>query len=177
LDRWLVEAGRTLQPQQREEVIAKFKGCPMPLYLKLAFEEACRWKSHYPIEETRLSTDIPGLIRDLFGRLSSESHHGNPLVSRSMGYLAAAKNGLTEDEMLDVLARDVEVYTWFLCSLYHTPPDLIQYAIRYLEEKSSEDSSESERPVDESSAEAWLSDIRSDKDESAIRKFHLFVLS
>jgi WD40 repeat protein len=177
LDRWLTEAGRALQQPQREELITKFEGCPRPLYLKLAFEEACRWESYSPIEETLLSADIPGLIRDLFDRLSSESHHGNPLVSQSMGYLAAAKNGLTEDEMLDVLARDVDVYTWFLCSLHHTPPDLIKHAIRYLEEKSSKDAPENELTVDESSAEVWLSEIRSNEDGSAIRAFHLFVLS
>jgi len=177
LDLWLAEAGRALQQPQREELITKFEGCPIPLYLKLAFEEACRWQSYSPIEETHLSGDIPGLIRNLFDRLSSESHHGKPLVSQSMGYLAAAKNGLTEDEMLDVLARDVNVYTWFLCSLHHTPPDLIRHAIRYLEKKLPDDAPENELPVDESTAEIWLSEIRSDEDESAIRAFHLFVLS
>ncbi len=45
LDRWLAGAARTLQPRQREHVLAGFAGCPYPLYLELAFGEARLWRS------------------------------------------------------------------------------------------------------------------------------------
>ncbi len=45
LETWLAEAGRTLQLPQREHILAEFSHCPLPLYLKLAFGEARRWKS------------------------------------------------------------------------------------------------------------------------------------
>jgi hypothetical protein len=106
LDLWLQDAGRTLQPPQRAEVLSKFAACGLPLYLKLAFEEARRWKSYIDTRETALRSDIPGVSRDLFHRLSSEANHGAILVSRSLGYLAAAKNGLSEDELLEVLSAD-----------------------------------------------------------------------
>jgi WD40 repeat protein len=121
LEVWLKEAGRTLQLPQRDEVLRKFaaSGRPaevssdireeggMPLYLKLAFEEARRWKSYSPPVD--LAGDIPGIIRQLFERLSLDANHGKVMVERSLGYLAAAKNGLTEDELLDVLSRDERV--------------------------------------------------------------------
>jgi len=106
LDHWLREAGRTLQPHQRQEVLGKFAANGLPLYLRLAFEEARQWHSYDDPDKTRLSPDIPGVIRDLFRRLSQPAHHGEVLVSRSLGYLAAGKNGLTEDELLEVLSTE-----------------------------------------------------------------------
>ena len=120
LGRWLADAGRTLQPRQSEEVLSKFAACGLPLYLKLAFEEARRWKSY--TDDVVLAGDILGIIRLLFARLSSDANHGAVMVSRSLGYLAAAKNGLSEDELLDVLSRDDDVRADFKSRAKHTPP-------------------------------------------------------
>ena len=119
LDLWLAEAGRTLQPEQRADVAAKFERCGLPLYLKLAFEEARRWRSYDGLprgadERHGLSGDVPGVIRDLLWRLSQEVNHGQVLVARSLGYLAAAKNGVAEDELLDLLSTDKLVVQDFL---------------------------------------------------------------
>jgi hypothetical protein len=135
LEVWLAEAGRTLQPSQQEEVLAKFAlsatgqsdgqtGATthgLPLYLKLAFEEARRWKSYTPAVD--LAPGIAGIIKQLFMRLSLDSGHGTVVVSRSLGYLSAAKNGLSEDEMLDILSRDEEVRSDFKSRAKHTPPE------------------------------------------------------
>jgi hypothetical protein len=119
LDLWLKDAGRTLIHEQRAEVLGKFALNGLPLYLKLAFEEASRWKS-YSLS-IRLSTDIPGMVRQLFRRLSAD--HGQMMISHSLGYLAAAKNGLTEDEMLDVLSLDEDVFKDFMKRARHEPPE------------------------------------------------------
>jgi NACHT domain- and WD repeat-containing protein len=118
LDLWLAEAGRKLQDKQRAEVLDKFAANGLPLYLKLAFEEARRWKS-YSLQ-MRLGTDIPGMVRELFRRLSAD--HGQMLVSHSLGYLVAARNGLSEDELLDVLSRSYTVFKEFRRRAYHRPP-------------------------------------------------------
>jgi WD40 repeat protein len=125
---WMKDAKRSLQETQKKEVLNKFEKSGLPLYLKLAFEEARRWKSYEGIPlgsngKQGLSEDVPGIIRDMFSRLSSESNHGKMLVSRSMGYLAASKNGLTEDEMLDVLSMDDELYQDFLIRARHIPSE------------------------------------------------------
>ena len=146
LEAWLAEAGRTLQQLQRDEVLGKFdlsarttdEGSEneeqggMPLYLKLAFEEARRWKSYSPA--VNLAADIPGIIRQLFDRLSLDVNHGKVIVDRGLGYLAAAKNGLSEDELLDVLARDVDVYAGFVKLARHIPSDLQPHLNAYLQE-------------------------------------------
>jgi hypothetical protein len=114
LDTWLARAGRTLRPDQRRQVIEKFELEGLPLYLKLAFEQARLWRSDTPPERTELAIGIRGVIRtNLFARLAAEDQHGATLVARSLGYLAAAKNGLSEDELLDVLSGDVEVVADF----------------------------------------------------------------
>ena len=111
LDIWLNGIKRRFKDKQKKYLLEKFKVCGLPLYLKLAFEETRLWKSYDALPE--LSEDIPGILRDLFKRLSQESNHGQMLVSHSLGYLAAAKNGLSEDELLDVLSMDKEMLADF----------------------------------------------------------------
>lgn len=127
LDAWLKEAHRDLQPDQRDEVLDKFGRNGRPFFLKLAFEEARRWKSWegLPGGSTGmpgLQDTIEGILDDLFRRLEQEQHHGKTLVSRALGYIGAGKNGLTEDELLDVLSRDEDVMKDFFRRSPDSPP-------------------------------------------------------
>ncbi len=115
LSRWLEHAGRALQPSQRAEVLTRFgRSGGLPLFLRLAFEEARLWRSYTPAEETVLHEGVRGLLRqNLFPRLSEPANHGRVLVSHGLGYLAASRYGLSEDELLDVLSADRAVNTDF----------------------------------------------------------------
>ena len=119
LDTWLRAAKRTLQPEQREHILTSFAANGMALYLRIAFEEARRWHSYDGLPRGAdgvpgLSADTEGLIRDLLARLELEANHGKMLVRRALGYLAAARHGLTEDEMLDVLSADEDAMADFV---------------------------------------------------------------
>jgi len=116
LNLWFKNINRTLQKDQKEEILRNFKvgDNGKPLYLKLAFEEGRRWKSYTKEEETKLSPDISGIIQDLFKRLSLEKNHGETMVAKSLGYIAAGKNGISEDELIDVLSLDTEVIQDFM---------------------------------------------------------------
>jgi hypothetical protein len=107
LDAWLAEAGRTLQKHQRGEVLRSYAAQGLPLYLRLAFEESRRWASFTPREETVLADSIGGLIRDVLVRLSRSENHGQLLPS-GLAALAASRNGLSEDELIDLLSEDEE---------------------------------------------------------------------
>jgi hypothetical protein len=127
---WLAEVRRTLTATQRDAVLARFARCPYPLYLKLAFEEARRWRAWSPEAEAEveegaqaLAEDISGLIRQLFARLAHPANHGDILPRRALAYLGAAKNGLSEDEVLDVLSADQVVLDDFIGRARHTPPE------------------------------------------------------
>ena len=125
LDLWLDQdqlRRRTLQPRQRDQVLDAFAQMGLPLYLRLAFEEARRWKSYPRPTDTALRASVDGIIHEnLLGRLAAE--HGKPMVSRALGYLCAARRGLSEDEMLDVLSSDTDVFTDFRERAQHDPPE------------------------------------------------------
>ncbi|HET7802081.1 MAG TPA: DUF4062 domain-containing protein [Humibacillus xanthopallidus] len=112
LRHWLAAEGRTLTPPQAAMVLSAFaEAGGMPLHLRLATQEARLWSSWAdpdPVPES-----VPGLIDQLFARLSREENHGAVLVERALGLLAASRDGLTEDELLDLLSADPEVMTDF----------------------------------------------------------------
>ncbi|GEM_PF-4126905 len=111
---WLAQAGRTLQDHQKAEVLGKFAAEGLPLYLRLAFEEARLWPSYAAPEETDLSAGVSALIREnLFARLAQPANHGRVMVAHSLGYLAASRFGLSEEEIVDVLSLDDEVKSDF----------------------------------------------------------------
>lgn len=102
---WLKSVKRTLQPNQEQMVLQAFEQTGLPLYLRLAFEEARLWKSYS--SEIRLHASISKIIQDnLFRRLEDGANHGKMLCSHVLAYFTAARQGLTEDELLDLLAQD-----------------------------------------------------------------------
>jgi hypothetical protein len=114
LEAWLAEARRDLQDDQKEHVLSKFSAGGNPLYLKLAFEEAKRWKSWEGLPRRSadvhgLNEDVPGILDDLFWRLELPENHGRMLVQYAIRYIAAGRNGLTEDELIDLLSIKKEV--------------------------------------------------------------------
>jgi WD40 repeat protein len=104
LARWLADAGRRLQTPQQDAILQRFAAHGLPLYLRLAFDEARRWPSWYVIGE--FPRTIPEILRAAFLRLESPATHGPVLVAHALGDIGAAKYGLSEDEILDLLSRD-----------------------------------------------------------------------
>ncbi len=125
LTKWLEHAGRGLQPAQRKEVLERFgRSEGLPLYLRLAFEEARLWRSYTPAADTVLHEGVQGLIREnLFLRLSARANHGPVLVANALGYLAASRFGLSEDEVLDVLSLDDAVLDDFAARSFQKLPE------------------------------------------------------
>jgi hypothetical protein len=90
LGAWLADARRKLHPEQREKGLSSFAESRLPLYLKLAFEEARRWRSFEPGERCVLGNDVGGMIDVLLNRLSEEANHGPILVNRSLSARGAS---------------------------------------------------------------------------------------
>lgn len=84
---WFKEKHRTLTDYQMDLLMRSFDQCPLPLNLKLSFDEACRWTSFAAQDSTRLQTTIRASINRLFFRL--ERQHGELFVSRTLGYITA----------------------------------------------------------------------------------------
>ncbi|EDO31117.1 predicted protein, partial [Nematostella vectensis] len=107
LDAWLDSKHRTLTPEQRVLVMAAFDKCPQPLFLKLIFAEASEWASYTDVSGVSLGANVPEAIGFLFERL--ERKHGKMLFSRALQYVTAARSGLTENELEDILSLDDDV--------------------------------------------------------------------
>jgi len=169
---WLKDAGRNLTGDQRTKVLDAFEhksSNGRPLYLKLAFEEARLWPSYAPAED--LQPGIEGIIqKNTFPRLVLEQSHGEKLVARTVGYLTSSRYGLAEDELLDVLSRDVDLYESFLRSSRYVPPDLVARAVEYKKTPGAK-SGKSEKD-DTQLAEMWLKALMEDHESALeLRRF------
>jgi Cdc6-like AAA superfamily ATPase len=101
-----------LQDRQRDYIIEKYNNAGgSPLYLMTAFEIARSWKSYHAAGKDRhvLAKDTDGVIAQFIAELCSVQHHEQKLVTRALGYLVAARNGLSAKEMTDILSRDAGV--------------------------------------------------------------------
>jgi WD40 repeat protein len=107
-DRWLTQARRTVSREQREHIGQRLKSgeCRQPIYLKLLFEEARLWRSYDAAPE--LGESVPAILGQLIERLGQPANHGSLLVEHVLGYLAASRHGLAENEILEVLFADLE---------------------------------------------------------------------
>ena len=121
---WLEGNNQTLTPYQYEIVRKALRNCSLPLYTKLVYEEVTRWKSHTPEDRIVLELTVKGIINQMFSRI--EIHHGKLLVSHALSYLTAARNGLSEVELEDVLSLDDEVldeiFTFWVPPIRRIPP-------------------------------------------------------
>ncbi|KAJ8304435.1 hypothetical protein KUTeg_018018 [Tegillarca granosa] len=118
INHWLKRRNRTLTSQQLQCLMDAFDKCPLPLFLKLSFDEACRWTSRDTIDADALQTTIHDSIHTLFARL--EKIHGKLFVSRALGYMTLVKGGVSEAELEDIMACDDEVLNDVY--QYWTPP-------------------------------------------------------
>lgn len=67
---------------------------------------------------------MPGLITLLLSRL--DTRYGSKFVQRALGYICAAKNGLSTNELEDILSCDDtvldEIYAWWVPPFRRIPP-------------------------------------------------------
>ncbi|XP_052801292.1 uncharacterized protein LOC128232006 isoform X2 [Mya arenaria] len=95
---------RTLTQSQFDTVFNILRKCPSPLFLKLLFEESMQWCSYTAIQESKLPDSIKKLTAVQFGRM--EMKYGEAFVRRALGYITASRNGITDQEMIDMLSLD-----------------------------------------------------------------------
>lgn len=107
MDLWLFKSDRTVTDKQREVILNAFISCPQPLFLKLIFGHARTWKSFTCVDSIVISNSIQDALVLFYESL--EEQFGKVLVRKALGYFTAAKNGLTEAELEDVLSLDDEV--------------------------------------------------------------------
>jgi hypothetical protein len=111
LGRWLKAVNRTLTPDQHKELTGKFNHSGLPIYLKLAFEQAKRWKSY--TEDFTLKEDVNGIINNYIDMLEIE--HTRDFVQDVICLMLCGRyQGLAENEILEIFAFDKDLWDNFL---------------------------------------------------------------
>lgn len=103
INKWLGGIGRTLTNRQADIVQKALSHCTLPLFLKLIFATVFRWKSYSRPQDTVLFKSVQQSIHALFDR--TESHHGKLLVSHALSYITAARTGLSDSELEDLVSQ------------------------------------------------------------------------
>jgi tetratricopeptide (TPR) repeat protein len=106
---------RRLTPAQEDAVVVAFAAQGLPLHLYLLATQARGWRS-FDLPRLGSSAGIdasqplpestPRLLDILMQEWEAPERSGDALVARALADLAAARYGLAEDELLDLLARD-----------------------------------------------------------------------
>ena len=80
---------RAVTPSQFDLILETVSKNPLPLFLKLCFDEACHWTSFARPADVVLQDTIVIMINRLFSKL--ETGHGKNLVSRTLGCMTISK--------------------------------------------------------------------------------------
>ncbi|CAC5359591.1 NACHT domain- and WD repeat-containing protein 1 [Mytilus coruscus] len=123
----VIRKQRRLTQDQEDLLYKSYDQCPVPLYLNLCFLKASQWTSYIDVSSIQLYQTVREAINGLFAKL--EKLHGYDFVSKTLGYLTAAKLGLTETELEDILACDDDVlndvYEYWTPPIRRLPPLLL----------------------------------------------------
>lgn len=76
-----------------------------PLFIQLIADKACKWNSFS--KPTMIETSVVAIVEALIAKL--EKDVGQAFVSHSLAYITAAKSGVSETELMELLACDEEV--------------------------------------------------------------------
>ena len=109
--RWLHGTGRSVSETQQDMIwsaLQNTSACRQPLFLKVLFEEARRWRSFDTLSSIPESLAL--LLDELFIRLGKPSEHGE-LIGIALSCLVSARYGLSEGELLEILYADLEYKT------------------------------------------------------------------
>ena len=122
----LKETERKISEEQAQILSKVFATCGLPLFSRVMYEEILHWKSYSFISPDMVSSSMREALNHFFHRL--EVQHGRVLVKHALAYITAAKDGLSEIELLDLIALDDDVlnsvFLFWLPPVRRLPPFL-----------------------------------------------------
>ncbi|XP_060102459.1 uncharacterized protein LOC132577048 isoform X2 [Heteronotia binoei] len=98
---------RRLSGHQHAVLMDACTACPLPLYVSCAYKESCLWSSFSPETKVYLPQNIPGLYTQTLSRM--EKVHGEQVMKKMAAYVTLSRNGITQEELLDLMSMDEAV--------------------------------------------------------------------
>ena len=120
---------RTLQEDQVNYFLERYKTANSPLYVVVAAQELKHWKSYDYVEgsvpkehgiEQDLKATQDGIIEEFIENLSEFNHHHKEFVHKVLGYIYASRDGLGESELLQLISTDKEFIEKVAPEQFHT---------------------------------------------------------
>jgi hypothetical protein len=151
---WLAMKQRSLSDEQRLFIsdLMKERTEILPLYMKLIFDIISTWHSYDPIDfQLKDLKTVDHCIGYLFNHL--ETVHNSLLFRRAIIYMTACRNGISQNELEDVLSLDDDV----LKSVFehYIPPIRRLPGILWTRIRNDLDEYITEKEVDDSSVIYW----------------------
>ncbi|KAM6439908.1 uncharacterized protein PHA67_022331 [Liasis olivaceus] len=104
---WLKKDHRRLSQYQFNHLMEACIACPLPLYLYCAYKESRLWTSFSPETEVCLPQNIPDMYSWMLSRM--ERSHGEQVIQRMAAYVTLSRNGITQEELLNLMSMDCVV--------------------------------------------------------------------
>jgi len=120
LDLRLRKASHSVRPEQHAAIVGAFKQEGLPLWGDLNFNRISALRSSDPAGGW--GPELKDAILQMLAELSSPERHGSRFVRTCLGYLTAARFGLGETELLEIIADDTELMADFRARNPHAPP-------------------------------------------------------
>ncbi|KAM8939444.1 uncharacterized protein RCH25_053088 [Pelodytes ibericus] len=104
LESWLRRDKRRLSTHQMKVLTDACAACPLPLFVLGSYLESCLWTSYTSEKDTYLHPNISNMYSGILARL--ERNHGQQVVKKITSYISFSRNGITLEELLDLLSLD-----------------------------------------------------------------------
>ncbi len=117
---WMTEDHRSFQEEQLSFLSESFAPEGLPLHLRLLYLEARRWHSwQVGSRSPRVGAGVPGVLQTYFDRIESE--YGKELVTLALGFIGAARNGMAEEELLEIISTQEATLQAILARMPDSP--------------------------------------------------------
>ncbi|XP_075046129.1 uncharacterized protein LOC142106687 [Mixophyes fleayi] len=101
---WLTRDHRKLNGHQKKVLLEACAACPLPLFVMCSYMESHLWTSYTPDRDILLHPDISKMYSWILARL--ERTHGEQVVKKVASYISLSRNGIAQEELLDLLSLD-----------------------------------------------------------------------
>lgn len=104
LEQWLGRINRQISVDQKVHIKTLLNKNTTPLYLRLVYEIVKHWR--HDQKDLELKKDEKDLTYQFFDFIVDKYHHENILLEETLGLISASKDGLSEEELIDLFSRD-----------------------------------------------------------------------
>ena len=114
----LKQENRAVDIFQENYFLQQYKNVESPLYVTIAAQEMKNWKSGETTQT--LENTQKKIIKEFILNLTKSYHHNREFVQKVLGFIYASRDGLSENELLQLLSQDEKFIEKMAPETFHT---------------------------------------------------------